>query len=56
MVMGTSPASSEIQKRVTETIKYCENAINIKDDILIHGKDNNHDKCTQINQSTRNPQ
>ena len=43
--MGTSPASSEIEKRVRETIKDCENVINIKDDVLIHGKDNNHDKC-----------
>ena len=44
MVMGTSPASSEIQRSVPETIKNCKNAITIKDDILVHGKDNNHDK------------
>ena len=42
--MGTSPASKEIQKSVQETIKNCKNAITIKDDILVHGKDNNHDK------------
>ena len=44
MVIGTSPASSEIQKRVREAIKDCKNAISIKDDILAHGKDNDHDK------------
>ena len=27
MVMGTSPASSEIQKKIRETISQCENAI-----------------------------
>ena len=43
MVMGTSPASSEIQKRVRDTIKDCKNAINIKDDILVHGKGKDHD-------------
>ena len=33
-----------IQKRVRETIKDCINTISIKDDILVHGKDNDHDK------------
>jgi len=42
--MGTSPASSEIQKRVRETIAHCTNAINIKDDILIYGKNDEHDQ------------
>ena len=44
MVQGTSPASSEIQKRVRETIAKCPNAINIKDDIIIHGNDNEHEQ------------
>ena len=44
MIMGTSPASSEIQKRVPERIKDCKNAISIKDDFIVHGKDNDHDK------------
>jgi len=44
MVMGTSPASSEIQKRIRETISTCKNAIHIKDDILVHGVGNQHDK------------
>ena len=32
-VMGTSPASSEIQKHIREMIKDCTNSLNIKDDI-----------------------
>ena len=43
MVMGTSPASSEIQKRIRETIKDCPNAVHIKDDIVVHGTRENHD-------------
>ena len=43
MVMGTSPASSEIQKRIRETIKDCPNTVHIKDDIVIHGTRGNHD-------------
>ena len=43
MVMGTSPASSEIQKRIREMIKDCPNSLNIKDDILIYGKGKEHD-------------
>ena len=37
MVMGTSPASSEIQKRIRGIIKNLPNAIHIKDDIMVHG-------------------
>ena len=44
MVMGTSPASSEIQKKIREMISHCCNAINIKDDILVHEAGNEHDK------------
>ena len=43
MVQGTSPASSEIQKRIRETIKNCPNAVHIKDDIVVHGTRDNHD-------------
>ena len=43
MVMGTSPASSEIQKCIREMTKDCPNSLNIKDDILIYGKDKEHD-------------
>lgn len=45
MVMGTSPASSEIQKRVRDTIAGYKNAHNIKDDILVHGKGTERDQC-----------
>ena len=44
MVMGTSPASSEIQKRIREAIKDCKNTIHIKDDILVFGAGQEHDK------------
>ena len=43
MVMGTSPASSEIQKRIRQIVGKCRNAIHIKDDILVHGKGREHD-------------
>ena len=42
--MGTSPASSEMQKRIREIIKGCSNPLNIKDDVLIYGKGREHDK------------
>ena len=44
LVQGTSPASGEAQKKIRELIKPCTNALNIKDDILIHGKGQEHDK------------
>ena len=44
MVIGTSPASSEIQKRIRETISTCEDAINIRDDILIFGQGQDHNQ------------
>jgi len=44
MVQGTSPASSEVQKRIRKTICSCSNAIHIKDDILVHGAADMHDK------------
>ena len=43
MVMGTSPASSEIQKKIRGIISKCQNAIHIKDDILVHGTGQQHD-------------
>ena len=43
MVMGTSPASSEVQKRIRDIISKCKNAIHIKDDIMVHGVGENHD-------------
>ena len=43
MVMGTSPASSEIQKKIRQMVSKCKNAIHIKDDILVHGHGKAHD-------------
>ena len=43
MVMGTCAASSEIQKRIRELIEKFENAIHIKDDIMVYGKGDEHD-------------
>ena len=48
MVMGTSPASSEIQKRIRETIKGCKNAVHIKDDIIAHRSKDTHDKHLKV--------
>ena len=44
MVMGTSLASSEIQKRIREMIKDCKGVIHIKDDIVVHGVGSEHDE------------
>ena len=43
MVMGTSPAYSKIQKKIRGIISKCQNAIHIKDDILVHGTGQQHD-------------
>ena len=39
-----SPTSSEIQKRIRETISTCKNAINIKEDVLIFGQGQDHNQ------------
>ena len=44
MVQGTSPASSEIQKRVRKLVENCPNTQSIKDDIIIHSKQEDHEK------------
>ena len=44
MVMGTSPASSEIQKKIRETVSHLPNVIHIKDDLIVHGKGKKHDE------------
>ena len=41
--MGTSPASSEIQKRIREIVQPCKNALHIKDDIIVYGIGKKHD-------------
>ena len=43
MVMGTSPAIGEIQKRIRTIIKDLPNAIHIKGNILVHGIGREHD-------------
>ena len=48
MVPGTSPASSEIQKRVRELVKDCPNTRSIKDDIIIYSKPENHDEIVRF--------
>ena len=45
MVMGTSPESSEIQKKIRETVQNCRNIVHIKDDIIVHGVGQQHDQC-----------
>ena len=35
--------SSEIQKKIRQTVSRCKNAIHIKDDILVHGHGKAHD-------------
>ena len=42
--MGTSPARSEIQKRIRETVRNCRNILHIKDDIIVHGVGQQHDQ------------
>ena len=41
--MGTSPASSEIQKHIREAVNDYKNTIHIKDDILVFGVGQEHD-------------
>ena len=45
MVMGTSPASSEVQRRMRQIIQGCQNVVHIKDDIIVYGKGEEHDRC-----------
>ena len=47
LVQGVSPASGEAQKKIRELLSSCTNALNIKDDICIHGKGKEHDKYLQ---------
>ena len=47
MVPGTSPASSEIQKRVRELVKDCPRTVSIKDDIFIHSQPEEHEAAVR---------
>ena len=44
MIPGTSPASSEIQKRVQNLVATCPQTRSIKGDIIIHSKKEDHEK------------
>ena len=41
--MGNSPASSECHRRVRTVLQGCEGIAQIKDDVLVHGKGEEHD-------------
>ena len=44
LVMGTHSGSSELHKRITVIIKGLEGMVQIKEDIVIHGKGKTHDE------------
>ena len=44
LVMGNNPASSEAQRRVKEVVEGLKGVLQIKDDVLVHGKGKEHDE------------
>ena len=44
LCMGSSPASSEAHKRVKKVVARLEGVLQIKDDMLVHGMDEEHDR------------
>ena len=44
LVMGNSPASSECHRRVRTVLQGCEGVAQIKDDVLVHGDGEEHDR------------
>ena len=48
MVMGNNPSSSEAHRRVKTVVAGCEGVIQIKDDIVVHGKEEVHDERLKI--------
>ena len=44
MVMGNSPASAECHKRVRQMMEGIPGVLQIKDDVLVHGKGQDHDE------------
>ena len=44
MVMGNNPASSEAHRRVKTVVASCAGVCQIKDDVLVFGKDEEHDE------------
>ena len=52
MVPGTSPASSEVQKRVWEMVKTCPHTKSLKDDSIINSKREVHEEAVRITLET----
>jgi hypothetical protein len=50
LCMGSSPASSEAHKRIKKVVAGLEGVLQIKDDVLVHGVGEEHDKrlCTVL--------
>ena len=44
LVMGNNPASSEAHRRVASVVEGLEGTLQIKDDVLVHGKGKQHDE------------
>ena len=44
LVMGNSPASSECHRRVRDMVEGCEGVLQIKDDILVYGREEEHNQ------------
>ena len=44
LVMGNNPASSEAHRRVAKVVEGLEGALQIKDDVLLHGRGKEHDE------------
>ena len=44
LVMGTHSGSSELQERVRVILKGLEGVVQIKDDVVVHGTGQEHDK------------
>ena len=48
LVMGNNPASSEAHRRIKTVVAGCEGVLQIKDDVLVHGLDEEHDKRLRV--------
>ena len=44
LVMGNSPASSEAHRRIKMVLEGCEGCVQIKDDVLVYGDGETHDR------------
>jgi transposase InsO family protein len=48
LTMGNSPASSEAHKRIKTVLQGCDGVVQIKDDIVVHGRGEEHDQRLRI--------